>query len=218
VETLDAAETKIGETAPPCASSTAAIVLAGGKSTRFGRDKAFLELDGQPLATRTIAKLAKLTDELIIVSNDPAPYELLDLPARIVPDVRPGEGSLMGLYSGLKVVRSDQAVCVACDMPFLSLGLLRYMLRLAPDYDVVVPRIGRFMEPLHAIYSKSCLMPMETLLARGRRQIIAFYDDVRVRYVDAEEVDAYDPLRLSFLNVNTPEDWARVQRLLADHH
>lgn len=207
----------MGETTPFRAPSMAAIVLAGGTSTRFGRDKAFLQLDGQSLVARTVDRLAELTDELVVVTNDPGAYGLLDLPARIVPDVRPGEGSLMGLYSGLRVVRSSRALCVACDMPFLSLPLLRYMLLQAPGYDVIIPRIGHYLEPLHAIYSQACLNPMERLLEQGRRQIIAFYNDVRVRYVREAEVDEYDPLRLSFLNVNTPEDWARVQQLTADH-
>lgn len=205
------------ETAPPARQGTAAIVLAGGKSTRFGRDKAFLQLDGEPLVTRTITRLAQVAGELVVVSNDPEPYERLNLPVRIVPDVVPGAGSLMGLYSGLRVVRSKRAVCVACDMPFLSLSLLRYMLGQAPGYDVVVPRIGHFLEPLHAIYGQACLEPMEGLLNEGRRQIIAFYNDVHVRHIEAAEVDAHDPLRLGFLNVNTPQDWDRVQRLLAEH-
>jgi molybdenum cofactor guanylyltransferase len=189
------------------------VILAGGQSRRLGQDKAFLMLDGQPLVARTAHRLAALSDDLIVVSNDPARYEPLGLPARLLPDERPGEGSLMGIYSGLKAARYSHAVVVACDMPFLNLALLRTMLPLANGYDVVIPRLDGLLEPLHAIYGQACLPAMARLLERGQRQIIAFFHEVRVRYVEEDEVDRFDPQHLSFLNVNTPEDWERVQEL-----
>jgi molybdopterin-guanine dinucleotide biosynthesis protein A len=192
------------------------VILAGGQSSRLGRDKSFLLLDGQPLVGRTVHKLSALSDDLLVAANDAARYERLALPARLVPDERPGEGALMGVYSGLKEARYSHALIVACDMPFLNLSLLRYMLPLADGHDVVIPRIGGFMEPLHAIYSKACLPAMARLLDRGRRQIIAFFHEVRVRYVEEGEIDRFDPRHLSFVNVNTPDDWERVQRLLGE--
>jgi molybdopterin-guanine dinucleotide biosynthesis protein A len=160
--------------------------------------------------------VAALSDDLIIVTNDPARYETLALPARLVPDERPGLGSLMGIYSGLKAARYSHALAVACDMPFLSLSLLRYMLPLADGHDVVIPRLDGLMEPLHAVYGKACLPPMRRLLDQGHRQIIAFFDKVRVRYVGAGEVEPLDPRRLSFVNVNTPEDWEQVQEVFSE--
>ena len=100
-------------------------------------------------------------------------------------------------------------------MPFLSLSLLRYMIPLAREQDVVIPQIGGLLEPLHAIYSQACRPAMGRLLERGRRQIVAFFHEVRVRYVKQAEIDRFDPLHLSFINVNTPQDWERVQALLA---
>jgi molybdopterin-guanine dinucleotide biosynthesis protein A len=191
-----------------------AIVLAGGQSSRLGIDKAFLLLDGQPLVARTVHKLSALSDDLIVVANDPTRYEALALPARLVPDDRPGEGSLMGIYSGLKAARYRNALVVACDMPFLNLTLLGYMLPLADGYDVVIPRLRGLLEPLHAIYGQACLPHMARLLECGRRQIIAFLDEVRVRYVEEPEIDRFDPLHLSFVNVNTLGDWERIQGLL----
>ena len=101
-------------------------------------------------------------------------------------------------------------------MPFLCLPLLRYMLPLASGHDVVIPRVGGYLEPLHAIYAKACLPAMAGLLKQGRRQIIAFFDEVRVRYVEEDEVDRFDPRHLSFVNINTPADWERAQQLLAE--
>ena len=193
-----------------------AIVLAGGESRRLGQDKCMLPVEGRSLLARTLTLLASLADDLLVVSNDPRRAVDLGLPVRLVPDDQAGVGALMGLYSGLKAARHERAVAVACDMPFLNLPLLRYMVGLAADYDVVLPRLGDMAEPLHAVYSKGCLRPMERHLAQGRRRIVVFFNDVRVRYVEQVEIDRYDPQHLSFLNVNTPEDWQRAQSFLAE--
>jgi molybdopterin-guanine dinucleotide biosynthesis protein A len=186
------------------------VVLAGGQSSRFGTDKAFLQLDGQPLVARAVWALSALSQDLIVVTNEPERYEGFPLPARLVPDRRVGVGSLMGIYSGVKAARFAHALVVACDMPFLNQALLRYMLSLREGHDVVIPRLHGWLEPLHAIYSQACLPHMDRLLQHGERQIIAFFDAVRVRYVDEDEVDRFDPDHLSFLNVNTPDDWEQV--------
>jgi molybdopterin-guanine dinucleotide biosynthesis protein A len=193
-----------------------AVILAGGMSTRLGKDKSLLPVDGEPLLTRVVRQLSALSEDLIVVTNDRAHYDALALPARLIQDEKPGVGALMGLYSGLKAARHSYALVVACDMPFLNLALLRYMVHLAQDYDVVVPREDEYVEPLHAVYGKDCLPAMEWRLAQGRRRIVSFFDAVRVRYVEKSEVDRFDPLHLSFVNVNTPEDWAKTQKLLGD--
>jgi molybdopterin-guanine dinucleotide biosynthesis protein A len=200
-------------TIQPSGVDASVVVLAGGRSERLGKNKALLVMDGQPLLARTVQRLAALSDDLIVVANDTPRIEGLDLPARLIPDEKPGIGSLMGIYSGLKVARHPHTLAVACDMPFLNLPLLHYMLPLAAGYDVVIPRIGPWLEPLHAVYSKACLPAMARLLEQGRRQIIAFFDQVQVRYVEESEIDRFDPKHLSFVNVNTPEDWQRVQGL-----
>lgn len=191
-----------------------AVVLAGGESRRLGQDKCMLLVEGQSLLDRTLGLLASLAGDLVVVSNDPRRTVDLPFPVRLVPDRQPGVGALMGLYSGLHAARHDRAVAVACDMPFLSLPLLRHMVSLSVDYDVVLPRLGDLVEPLHAVYGKGCLGPMERQLSCGRRRIVSFFDEVRVCYVEQAEVDRYDPRHLSFLNVNTPDDWRRVQALL----
>jgi molybdopterin-guanine dinucleotide biosynthesis protein A len=195
-------------------AAVSAVVLAGGQSSRLGTDKAFLLADGQPLVARTVHKLSALSDDLIVVTNEPERYQLLALRARLVSDERPGVGALMGIYSGLREAQYSHALVVACDMPFLSLGLLRYMLLLADAHDLVIPRLGGLLEPLHAVYSKACLPHMAALLEQGQRRIVAFFDEVRVRHVEEDEVDRFDPRHMSFVNVNTLEDWERVQDLL----
>jgi molybdopterin-guanine dinucleotide biosynthesis protein A len=191
------------------------VILAGGESRRLGIDKSLLEVEGQPLLARTVQTLATLSDDLVVVTNEAARYRSLDLGVRFVPDHQRGMGSLMGVHSGLRAARYGYALVVACDMPFLSLPLLRYMATLTEGYDVVIPRLTGLVEPLHSIYGKTCLPFMAELLDQGRRKVTSFFPQVRVRYVEDQKLATFDPSHLSFVNVNTPEDWDRVQRLLS---
>jgi molybdopterin-guanine dinucleotide biosynthesis protein A len=189
------------------------VILAGGRSRRLGMDKSLLELDGQSLLARTVYKLTALSGDIIVVTNNPESYEHLALEARFVPDEQPGAGALMGVYSGLKAAVHDSALTVACDMPFLNVPLLHYQLLKRYGHDVVVPRLGNMLEPLHAVYSKRCLPFMAALLDQGRRQIIAFFGEVKVYHVDEHEIALFDPLHLSFLNVNSLSDWQLAQKV-----
>ncbi len=187
------------------------IVLAGGQSSRLDTDKSLINVNGQSLIEQIVAKLARLSDDVIIVTNSPEKYD--HLKARLVGDIYPGKGSLGGIYSGLRATTNAYSLVVACDMPFLDLNLLRYMILLARGHDVVIPRVGGLPEPLHAIYSKSCLEPIDSLLARGGLKIVDFFSEVRVRYVEEDEVDIFDPQHLSFFNVNTPNDLEEMKKL-----
>ena len=188
------------------------IILAGGKSQRVGTDKALLELAGEPLIGWVLERLQRLSDDLIIVAKDTAPYA--QMAARPVTDVYPGQGALVGLHAGLRAARHPLALAVACDMPFLDLRLLRYMIVLGRDHDAVVPRIGGYPEPLHALYRvERCLPAIEQALDSGQFKMTSFFPDVRVRYVEEHEVDLFDPEHLSFFNLNTTEDWQRGQEL-----
>jgi molybdopterin-guanine dinucleotide biosynthesis protein A len=196
---------------------TSAIVLAGGLSRRMGQDKRRLRLWGpaQPtLLEHTVDIVAQLCGDVVVVLNDPELWA--GLPARLVPDVYPEGGALGGIYSGLLAAGHDYALVVACDMPFLNAGLLSAMLARPRDYHALVPRSldpgttrnALNVESLHAIYSKACLDPIRTALESGRRQIAAFFPDVRVAYVEPEETRRYDPSGRSFLNINTAEQLA----------
>jgi molybdopterin-guanine dinucleotide biosynthesis protein A len=178
----------------------------------MGLNKALLELDGQTLIARVLDRLALLCDELIVSADAVELYA--DLPVQVVPDLVPGRGALGGIHAGLTAMCNDKAVVVACDMPLLSLRLLRYMVTLSPGYDVVVPRLEGFYEPLHAVYSARCVEPIARLITEGSRRIVDFYRQVRLREVTEEDVRLFDAA-LSFVNVNTPQDWAEVQRLIA---
>jgi molybdopterin-guanine dinucleotide biosynthesis protein A len=158
-----------------------------------------------------VEKMARIGDEVIIVTNSPQRYGYLG--ARLVSDVYPGKGALGGIYSGLEAAHNHHSLVVACDMPFLDLNLLRYMILLSPGQDVVIPRVGGLTEPLHAIYSKKCLQPIERLLSAGGFKIIDFFPEVRVRYVEEQEIKLFDPRCLSFFNINTLADLEKAQSL-----
>jgi hydrogenase maturation protease len=190
-----------------------AIVLAGGKSQRLGVDKTLLRLDGVWLLQYIVEQLRALSDDVLVVANDRQKLAPLGVP--VVPDEQAGIGPLAGIYSGLTAMRHDVGLFVACDMPLLNLRLLRYMIRLSTDVDVVIPREGDETEPLHALYGKACLVPIAAALERGERRVIHFFDRVRVRYVDPAEVAAFDPERLSLFNINTTEDLESAARLWA---
>ena len=188
------------------------LILAGGASSRMGRNKALIDLDGEPLVARVAAALAPVSDERLIVANDPAPYRFLGLP--IVPDIEPGYGPLMGLYSGLKAASGELALLVAVDMPFLSPDFLRYLLSLAPGYDVVIPEAQGRLHPLCAVYRRAtCLPAVEAAIARGQRRLIAFHPQVRVRRVPEEALRRVSPDLRALINVNTPEELARARKL-----
>ncbi len=188
------------------------VVLAGGQSRRMGRNKALMVLEGQPLVARVLARLSPLCDELIISANDPAPYA--DLPARVVPDVIKGRGALSGIHASLAAMRHRWAVVVACDMPFVNQALLGHMATLTAGCDVVVPRVKGEYEPLHALYSTACVAPIADLIAERPQRLVALYHHVRVRVVPEETVRSFDPELRSFVNVNTPQEWTALQRML----
>jgi molybdopterin-guanine dinucleotide biosynthesis protein A len=133
----------------------------------------------------------------------------------MVADVIPDKGALGGIYSALYHSHSDYTLAIACDMPFLSPELLRYMASLCTgEYDVIVPRLDGYPQGLHAFYSKACLAPIRRRLETDRLKVIGFYDSVRVRYLDEPEHSRLDPTGLSFHNVNTPDELREAERLL----
>ena len=205
----------------------AGIILAGGQSRRMGQDKALMTLGGQTLLERVRVAMTAVCDELVLVTNLPEKYDSFGM--RMVPDAFPGTGSLGGLYSGLAAVSADLAVAVACDMPFLNAPLLRFLAAAAEGYDAVVPdtsvtagEIGDMskakqleLHPLHAVYRRTCLPFIERRLKAEDLRVMGFYSEVRMRYVRRAELAVVDPKFHSFINVNTPEEWADAEKLAA---
>ena len=180
------------------------VVLAGGQSRRFGSNKALATIGNSTLIERLIRKLRPIFPHLMIVTNQPHEFKFLNIP--MIEDRVKGFGPLGGIYSALQAIEDPYAFVAACDMPDLSPELIRLLLELREGYDVVVPRMDTWLEPLHAVYSKRCISPIKNLLDRGERQVFQFFDQVRVRYVDHWEMEEVAPEHCHFYNINTRND------------
>jgi molybdopterin-guanine dinucleotide biosynthesis protein A len=191
------------------------IILAGGKSKRFGHDKILEKIGSTSLLEQVISRIDPLSKEIIIVTAKERTFaQLANRPkVKLASDIFPGQGSLGGIYTGLVKSDSFYNLVVAADMPFLNESLLRYMIKVADGYDYTLPKIGKWYEPLHAIYSKNCINPIKSILEQGKKVIIELFDYVKVRYVEAEEVDRYDPQHLSFFNINTIKDMEQAKKI-----
>jgi len=181
----------------------------------LGRDKTVEAVGNTSLLERVVSNLSLFNSDIIIVT---AVKQFLpqftDYPKlRLVADIYPGKGALGGVYTGLATSDSFYNLVVACDMPFLNRDLLRYMVQLADGFDLVMPRLGNLVEPLHAVYSKGCLTSMENLLKQGNLKVSDLLALVKVRYVEAEEINQLDPKHLSFFNINTETDLETAQEL-----
>ncbi|MGB9791026.1 MAG: molybdenum cofactor guanylyltransferase [Thermacetogeniaceae bacterium] len=181
------------------------IILAGGSSSRMGRDKSLIVYEQQTLIERTVNELQRVVDDLVIASNHTSRY---NIPGTVeVPDVYPGMGPLAGIHAGLKRVKHHYAFVISCDLPLFKAELAAYLLELSPGYDVVVPQLDGYFEPLCAVYSKNCIDPIETCLKAGEKKIITFYPQVRVLPVGREEIERIGNPEELFYNLNTPEDY-----------
>lgn len=193
----------------------AAAILVGGQSRRMGANKALLRLepDGPTVVESIVRKLGEVADEVFLVGAEPADFAFLGLP--MIPDAIPGTGALGGIHAALRASRNPQVLIVGCDLPFLSVNLLRYMASLPCDYDVLVPMVGE-LQPLHAIYTRTCLPVVEQCLRSGQYQVKGWLAQADVRTIEQPVVRQYDPLLLSSFNMNTPEHLAFAKQVLAD--
>ncbi len=196
--------------APPY-GNIAGVILAGGKSSRYGRNKAFEKLGGKTLINHVVDTMTSLFQHTILMTNTPSEYEHLGLD--MYEDLIKGLGPIGGIYTALKKIDQEAAFLVACDMPFLNRSLITYMVSVWENNDVVVPRMGWKLEALHAIYRKSCVSRIEKNIGNGIYQVIQIFDHLTVRYVDEEEIRQFDPQLRSFLNINRPQDLRRLENL-----
>ena len=194
------------------------IILAGGRSLRLGSSKALEIIGGKSLIERVVERVKLVSKQTLIVISQGQLALPVTVEAKVLVDLYPGKGPLGGIYTGLLASPSSHSVVVACDMPFLNIELLRYMIELSPGFDAVVPRLGEGrVEPLHAIYSKSCLDNMKIQLEHNHLQISHSLTMLRVRYIERAECQKFDPQLLSFFNINNQSDLDRAITLAAEN-
>jgi molybdopterin-guanine dinucleotide biosynthesis protein A len=179
-----------------------AAILAGGTSSRMGRDKAFLELDGRPLVLHVVDRLSVF--DVFIVAKETAPFDGFGVAA--VADANEASTPLTGVLTALRASTLDRVFVCACDMPFVSPDVVRLLASRLEDRQAVVPRHGGRAEPLHAVWSTRAAAHVEDALRAGERSVHRVLDGLRVTWVEEEEWMPLDPDGLSFVNINTPAD------------
>lgn len=199
-------------------NNASAVILAGGKSSRMGRPKALLPFDNEPLIVHIVRALKSMfADAVVVAAPD---QELPPVPATVVRDEVPYQGPVGGIYYGIKAAGGEFCFVTSCDVAFTNLALISYFMSHISNYDVVVPYWQDRFQPLHAVYRRSVLPLLKEQLERGELRPIYLFDKVRTRKIGEDEIRRLDPEGLSFLNMNTPEDyeealkrWERKMRL-----
>lgn len=195
------------QSATPLITHISGVVLAGGKSSRYGKNKALVKVAGIPLIERTLHVMQSIFEHVVLITNTPEEYAYLHLP--MCPDLIKDLGPIGGIFTALHVIPKKAGFFVASDMPSLNPALIRYMVNLQDHRDVVVPRIDWKLEALHALYSKRCVSEIEQLIQKGIYQVFRFFPHVNVRYVSKDEILKFDPELKSFHNINRPEELQR---------
>lgn len=186
-----------------------AIVLAGGKNTRIGRNKAFIQLPtGESILQRTLDILQEIFCETIIVTNQREAY--LKFKVQVAEDLIKDAGPLGGILTGLCYSVSRYNFVVACDMPFIKPALVRLLLEESGTDDVVIPELDGETEPLFALYSKTCIPVMFEHLQSQNLKIRQVLGKLKVKTIGRDQIDRLDPEHLSFFNVNTEDDLKRA--------
>ncbi|HWH56429.1 MAG TPA: molybdenum cofactor guanylyltransferase [Terriglobales bacterium] len=190
-----------------------AFVLAGGKSSRMGQDKAFLEFQGPTLLENALELGRGVADELRIV-GDPAKFSKF---GTVVEDIYSDRGPLGGIHAALNSSEADLNLIIAVDLPLLQTRFLEFLIASAVQSGaiVTVPRVGRHFEPLCAVYRKEFLLSAEQALVAGRNKIDAVFTGLPVHVVDELELAERGFWPGMFRNVNTPEDWKAAQEEFA---
>lgn len=190
-----------------------AVVLAGGKSKRMGRDKLFIEVEGKRLIERVLDTLGLIFDDITIIAAADETLEKFNWIRRgIVRDLIPDKASMGGLYTALSYAATERIFVVGGDMPFLNEDLIRYIIS-KEDYDVVIPRTTTGLHPLHAVYSKGCLPVIRDMINEGDLSISRFVCKMTRYEVGEEEILRIDPDLASLININAPADLEMIKRV-----
>ena len=197
-------------------NGSACIILAGGRSTRMGTNKALLALPGNRHITfveHLTSTLTPLCTETILVvrdANDAANYSLAGV--RVVTDNLPDYGPLMGIYTGLSAMQAPRALVVAVDMPFIQPALISFLLSQPLTNTLLVPIVNNVPQVLLAVYPRTILPLIDQRIQQGRRDPRSLLEVAAVQYIEEAQLRLVDAELRSFVNVNTPEELNYLQR------
>jgi molybdenum cofactor guanylyltransferase len=193
-------------------AAISAFVLAGGRSTRMGRDKAFLDLGGRSVVERMLA-LARSVSEDVAIVGEPAKFASF---APVVPDIYSDHGPLGGIHAALSRSIAQLNLMLAVDLPFVNSGFLDYLISRAEESGAVVtvPFVASRYQPLCAVYRRTFAAVAEAALAAGKNKIDALFSQVPLRVINDEELSQAGFNAGMFRNVNTPEEWGQAKHEL----
>ena len=192
----------------PVMNITCAI-LAGGYSTRMGRDKVTLEVDGKTLIQYVFDKVKNVFQNIVIVSNNHSAFKGIDVP--IIKDIVPARGSMVGIVSALMYSRDPYVFVCACDMPFIHGNAIHYMMNEMNGEDVIIPKTEKGYEPLHALYGRSCIPHMLTSIEQNRLKVTGIFPSLTVKVLN-DHTSFYNNGRPVFTNVNTAADLEMLRK------
>jgi molybdopterin-guanine dinucleotide biosynthesis protein A len=177
----------------------------------MGREKAYLRIGERTIIEEQRDTLGRIFDEIIIVANTQGYFKNID--SKVVTDIIPDSGPLGGLYSGLAVSSNIHSFLIACDMPFINLELIDYMIKQIGENDIVIPLSSKGIETLFAVYSLNCLETIRQQIEFRNLRLLDILNFFKVRYISQEEIEKFDPKEFSFFNVNSPKDYEEALKI-----
>jgi molybdenum cofactor guanylyltransferase len=189
------------------------VILCGGKSRRMGRPKEFLVYADMTFIEHQINLVSQTFEEFFLVASDPDVFSHLGV--KVVKDVVSDQGPLGGILSGLLACRTPQAFVMACDMPLIDGRLIRKLYSESANCDACVLAHDQHVEPLFGIYARSCIKPIESLMASGRLKMQNLLSEISLKTFHVPEREAADDRLPAYFNVNSPQDYSRLLEELA---
>ena len=183
------------------------VILAGGKSSRMGKDKALLDFHGKPFIEHIAETLKHVFAEVFIVADYGDSYTYMNLPVHA--DTIKSSGPLAGIHSALSHAIMPSVFILSCDLPLVTAEAIEHLLGIENSFDVVVYSVNGMMQPLCGIYGKSCLTIFEEELKRDKRSVLDALGKVHTLVVAAELTELQNDARI-FANINSPAEYYRI--------
>jgi molybdopterin-guanine dinucleotide biosynthesis protein A len=196
------------------------VILAGGKNTRYPTIKSYIKIGDSTIIERNLRILKNIFEEVFISTNSPELYFRLGVP--LFGDVIPSKGPMSGLYSLLSNIRNNCLFVVACDMPFVKESLISFIcerhreISRKLDVDATIPVYKDEPQPLLGIYCKGIITHLKECVLKERTSLKKFLNEIRTYFIDYDEFSYLDPEGVSFININTEEDYKNIKSLITE--
>lgn len=195
-------------------------ILAGGKNIRYPSVKSFIKIGGSTIIERNLKILEGIFEEVFISTNSPELYFRLGVP--LFGDRIPSRGPMSGLYTLLSNIKNDCLFIVACDMPFVKESLILFIcerykeISKKMDIDATIPIYKDEPQPLLGIYCKGALTYLKDCVLKERTSLKRFFNEIRTYYIYHNEFAHLDPEGISFVNINTEEDYRNIANMVCE--